>query len=139
MKPNDSMGSRKFIKYVLGPIEITEANKETFVEFLEDRIKFHTWLSSLVTGSIVFLSTLGLRPNLEGYQGMGILIGFVSLTLSLITNLACLWTIPVFKLKIKTDIIRDTLAVRMDLGIASWIGVISFLGGLLIVSIASLI
>lgn len=92
-----------------------------------------------MAGSIVFISTLGLQPTLDGYRGVGVLIGFLSLILSVVTNLACVWTIPVFKLKIKTDVIRDTLAVRIDLGIASWIGVISFLGGLLIVGLASLI
>ena len=85
-----------------------------------------------MTGSIVSLSTLGLRPNLESYQGAGIRIGFASFILSLVTKRACVWTIPAFKLRINSDVIRDAFAVRIDIGIASWIGVISFLGGILI-------
>jgi len=125
----------RFFRLFLGPVEVSDENLDAYLEFLNDRMKFHIWLTSLISGSVVIIITLGIRPGVGDYRGITALLGFLSLLISIITNLTCIWTIPIYKLRIKTGVLRDSLPIRLDLGIAAWIGVITFFAGILLIGL----
>lgn len=44
-------------KWYLGP-EATQETRAAVIEWLNDRAKLHTWITSVATGTIVFLAAL---------------------------------------------------------------------------------
>ena len=113
-------------------LEITEDNKDAVVEWLEDRIRFHIWLTSIITGSIVFLAALAQDLSIQTHEIQGIitLIAFGLLFLSIITNLISIWSIPTWKFKVKTGQLTQGTQMRIELGLISWMSVLLFLVGL---------
>jgi len=113
-------------------LEITADNKDAVVEWLEDRIRFHIWLTSLVTGSIVFLVALAqeLSVQINEIQGFITLGAFGLLFFSIITNMISIWSIPTWKFKVKTGQLTQGTQMRIELGLSAWMSVLLFLVGL---------
>jgi hypothetical protein len=122
-------------------LEITVDNKDAVVEWLEDRLRFHIWLTSLTTGSIVFLAALAqeLSIQVNEIQGLMTLSAFGLLFFSIITNLICIWSIPTWKFKVKTGQLTQGTQMRIELGLSAWMSVLLFLIGLFAAMIVFLI
>jgi hypothetical protein len=109
---------------------ITEKNRLFVVEWLRDRSAFHTWFSSLVTGSFVVITVFGSRPSFSSVSGSVLLIALVLLLFALLCNLVCVWSIPSWKYRVSTGILTDATGMRRELAITAWLGVIAFVCGL---------
>jgi len=110
--------------------EITEQNREHILEWLRDRNAFHVWLSSLVTGSLVLSTIFGSKAGLSGVTERVLAVAAMLMLLSLVCNLASIWTIPSWKYRVSTGIVTDATRLRRDLAITTWLGVVSFISGL---------
>lgn len=109
---------------------ITEQNRPFVVEWLRDRSAFHTWFSSLVTGSFVVITVFGSRPNFSSVSGSVLSVALVLLLFALLCNLVCVWSIPSWKYRVSTGILTDATSMRRELAITAWLGVIAFVSGL---------
>jgi len=112
------------------PAAIDDANRDAVVDWLSDRNHFHTWFTSLITGSFVVLTVFGSKP---GYSDLGQVLLSVSLVLllvSMLCNLVCVWSIPSWKFRVRTRLLSDAAAMRRELAITAWIGVLCFVTGL---------
>jgi len=87
-------------------LDITEDNKEAVIEWLEDRQKFHTWLTSIVTGSIVFFAATHEATATTQVTELQMLTwgSLMFLFFSIVTNMICIWSIPTWKFRIKTGL-----------------------------------
>ncbi len=112
--------------------EIDDDNRAAIIVWLDDRSKFHSWFASIVTGSMVFISLFGWGSSIpvgcRPYAYSSLLLIF----LSLVANLICIWSIPQWKLGIQTKKIIHGRAMRWDLGLTAWAGVIAFCLGLML-------
>jgi hypothetical protein len=113
-------------------LEITENNRDAVVEWLEDRSKFHIWLTSIVTGSVVFFAATQ-QPQVQITELHSIIkiVSFLLLFLSILTNMICIWSIPTWKYHVKTGNLTQGTIMRLELGISAWISVLSFILGML--------
>jgi len=112
------------------PAAIDDANRDAVVDWLSDRNHFHTWFTSLITGSFVVLTVFGSKP---GYNDLGqvlLSISLVLLLVSVLCNLVCVWSIPSWKFRVRTRLISDAATMRRELAITAWIGVLCFVSGL---------
>jgi hypothetical protein len=112
------------------PAEITEVNRPFVIEWLRDRSAFHTWFSSVITGSLVLVTVFGNKPGFTAPGGVFLVICLVLLVLSLLANLVCVWSIPSWKYRVSVGIVTNAAAMRRELAITAWIGVISFVSAL---------
>jgi hypothetical protein len=110
--------------------DIDEDNRPFVVEWLRDRSAFHTWFSSLITGSFVVITVFGSKPGFDTVGGVFLAIAVICLLLALLCNLVCVWSIPSWKFRVSTGALIDGTAMRRELAITAWIGVISFVSGL---------
>jgi hypothetical protein len=67
--------------------EITEKNRIAIIEWLDDRQKFHIWLTSIVSGGSVFISTFGKLLESDSPLAIIRLIGLGVMMLSILINL----------------------------------------------------
>ena len=109
---------------------ITEANRQCVVEWLRDRSAFHSWFSSLVTGSFVVVTVFGSKPSFSTVSGCFLSVALVLMLFALLYNLVCVWSIPNWKYRVSTGIVTDATAMRRELAITAWLGVIAFVSGL---------
>jgi len=109
---------------------IDEHNREYVVEWLRDRSAFHTWFSSLITASFVVLSVFGSKPGFATPAGVVLSIAVAMLVLALLCNLVCVWSIPSWKFRVSTGALTNGAAMRRELAITAWIGVVAFVCGL---------
>lgn len=79
---------------------IDDANRASVVEWLRDRSAFHTWFSSLITGSFVILTVFGSKPGFSTPSGVVLSIAVVLMLLALLCNLVCVWSIPSWKFRV---------------------------------------
>ncbi len=114
----------------LGLATIDDANRVPVVEWLRDRSAFHTWFSSLVTGSFVVLTVFGNRPGYGTPGAVFLTIAVALMLLSLLCNLVCVWSIPSWKYRVSTGLLLDGSKMRRELTISAWTGVIAFVCGL---------
>ncbi len=112
------------------PAEITDVNRQFVVEWLRDRSAFHTWFSSVVTGSFVLITVFGNKPSFTGPGGVFLVIALALLVLSLLANLVCVWSIPNCKYRVSVGIVSNSRRMQCELAITAWIGVVSFVAGL---------
>ncbi len=114
-------------------LDITEENKDAVIEWLNDRSQFHIWLTSIITGSIIFfaatqepatLQTTDINTTLK-------LISFMLMFFSIIANIVCIWSIPTWKYRIKTGQVTQGAIMRFELGTSAWLSVLSFLLGIM--------
>ena len=109
---------------------ITEQNRPFVVEWLRDRSAFHTWFSSLVTGSFIVITVFGSRPSFSSAGGYILSVALILLLFALLCNLVCVWSIPSWKYRVSTGIVTDARTMRRELAITAWLGVIAFVSGL---------
>jgi len=109
---------------------IDDRNRAFVLEWLRDRSAFHTWFSSLITGSFVVLTVFGNKPGFNTPSGIFLATAMVLLLLSLLCNLVCVWSIPSWKYRVGVGQLKDGTAMRRELAITAWIGVIAFVCGL---------
>ncbi|MDH5232972.1 MAG: hypothetical protein OEY38_23200 [Gammaproteobacteria bacterium] len=115
---------------IIDPAEITDENRPFVIEWLNDRSAFHTWFSTLVTGSFVLISLFGKKPNFTEPGGVVLFISLGLLALSLVANLVCVWSIPSWKYRVSANTINNALGMRRELAITAWFGVICFICGI---------
>jgi len=125
-----------FLNQVMGPTEINDDNRAAFLDFLDDRSKFHVWLTSIVTGSIVALISFGVKPDLQTLSGKMSILGIGVMLFSVLANLVCIWSIPTIKFSVRLGHNRFASFARWDLAASAWIGVIGYFLGLLLAGFA---
>ena len=109
---------------------ITDRNRDAVVDWLIDRDHFHTWFTSLITGSFVVLTVFGSKPGYEEPGQILLSVSLILLLVSVLCSLVCVWSIPSWKFRVRTGLITDGTRMRSELAIAAWIGVVSFVAGL---------
>lgn len=109
---------------------IDDSNRAYVIEWLRDRSSFHSWFSSLITGSFVVISIFGQKPNVSTTGGVFLVAAVVLLLFSLLCNLVCVWSIPSWKYRVSTRIINHSKIMRRELAITAWLGVIAFVSAL---------
>lgn len=109
---------------------IEESNRDAVLEWLDDRKDFYKWFTSLIVGCFVVLTVFGNKPDFESIGSIFLLSALVLLLFSILCNFVCVWSIPSWKFRIKTDLFDDGQRLRLELGIPAWLGVISFVSGL---------
>lgn len=105
---------------------ISEGNRAFVVEWLRDRSAFHSWFSSLVTGSFVVITVFGRKPDLASPGGVPLATAEVVLPLALLCNLAGPGSMPSGKCRGGAGIATDARAMRREPAIAVRPGVIPF-------------
>ena len=109
---------------------IDDRNREAVIDWLNDRNQFHTWSTSLITGSFVILTVFGNQPGYDDPGQIVLSISLILLLASVLCNLVCVWSIPSWKFRVRTHLITDATRMRRELAITAWIGVICFVSGL---------
>ena len=109
---------------------INESNRAFVAEWLRDRSAFHTWFSSLITGSAIFITIFGAKPGFDTPSGVFLSIAVALFIFSLLCNLVCVWSIPSWKFRVNTGELVNGAAMRLELAITAWSGVITFVCGL---------
>jgi hypothetical protein len=109
---------------------IDDANREAVLDWLKDRNHFHTWFTSLITGSFVVLTVFGSKPGFSDPGRTVLSIALILLLVAVLCNLVCVWSIPSWKFRVRTQLITDATRMRSELAITAWIGVICFVSGL---------
>jgi hypothetical protein len=123
---------------IFAPIgDITEDNAEAIVNWLEDRSKLHTWFTSINTGSLVLLTLFGKKPGFVEIDEIFLSISLLLMFASVLCNLICVWQIPKWKLAIRTRQISNGRKMTMNFEIMSWIGMVVFLGALVLAAIGN--
>jgi hypothetical protein len=119
------------------PAEITDLNRQFVAEWLSDRSAFHTWFSSVITGSFVAITVFGAKPGFSSVKGYFLSAATVLLLFALICNFVCVWSIPSWKYRVNTLIITNSAAMRRELAITAWLSAIAFVSGLTIAVIGN--
>jgi hypothetical protein len=109
---------------------IDDAKRPFVTEWLRDRSAFHTWFSSLIAGSFVVLTVFGNKPGFGAPGAVFLSVAVALLLLSLICNLVCVWSIPSWKFRVSTGALKDGTAMRRELFITAWVGVVAYVCGL---------
>jgi multisubunit Na+/H+ antiporter MnhB subunit len=109
---------------------IDDTTRPHVVEWLRDRSAFHSWFSSLVTGSFVIITVFGSKPGLATPEGVVLAIAVALLLLSLLANLVAVWSIPSWKFRVSAGALKNGTVMRRELAITAWFSVIAFVGGL---------
>ena len=116
-------------KWYLGGV-ITDESRAAIVEWLEDRWKFHVWLTSLATGAIVFLATLAPEPGINPKTDLIRLCGLGLTLFSVLANIVCVWSISNYKLNVKVGGVMDGAQLRLDIETVAVLATASFIIGL---------
>ena len=109
---------------------IDGTNRQFVVEWLKDRSAFHSWFTSLITGSFMLITVFGTKPGFSTPGGVVLAIAVALLLLSLLANLVCVWSIPSWKFRVSTGALKDARAMRRELALTAWFGVVTFVAGL---------
>jgi hypothetical protein len=109
---------------------IDDGNREAVLDWLKDRNHFHTWFTSLITGSFVVLTVFGSKPGFSDPGRTVLSIALILLLVAVLCNLVCVWSIPSWKFRVRTQLITHAARMRSELAITAWIGVICFVSGL---------
>jgi hypothetical protein len=116
---------------IIAPIsDVTDSNVEAIIDWLKDRSSVLIWFTSIITGSIVLLSLFGKKPGFNDLGSIALFISLLLMLFSILSNLICVWQIPKYKFAVRTGLIKNGRRMTLDLEITSWIGLISFLGAL---------
>lgn len=108
------------------------------VEWLRDRSAFHIWFSSLITASFVVVTVFGNKPELTTPSGAFLAVAVALFLLALLANLVCVWSIPSWKFRVSTGALTDVTAMRRELMLTAWVGVVTFVCGLTLAFIGNL-
>ena len=118
-------------KWYLGP-EVTPETRAAVIEWLNDRTKLHTWITSVAIGTIVFLAALGPTTNVQTIPGLFKVIGLGLMLVSVTVNIVCVWSLSNWKYNVSTGIVSDGSRMRLDIEVVGWIAIGSFLSGLVV-------
>jgi hypothetical protein len=110
--------------------DITEQNEDYVIEWFNDRKDFHKWFTTMILGSLVVLSVFGNKPGFGSIGPVFLTSSLILMLLALLCNLVCVWSIPSWKLKVRTGVTTSGRELKRELGITAWIGVLSFVIGL---------
>ncbi len=123
--------SSSLLWIIFAPInEINDRNTEAVIDWLKDRSSVLIWFTSIITGSIVLLTLFGNKPGFNEPSSIALSISLLLMLFSILCNLMCVWQIPKWKLAIRTGRISNGRRMTLDLEITSWLGLVSFLGAL---------
>ena len=117
---------------------IDDEIKPFVIEWLQDRSAFHTWFSTLITGSFIVLTVFGSKPGFESPSAVVLSLAVGLLLLSLLSNMVCVWPIPSWKFRVGTGALKDATAMHRELAITAWVGVVSFVCGLTLAFIGNM-
>ncbi len=130
--------SSSLIWTLFAPIdEITDHNAAAVIDWLNDRSSVLTWFTSIVTGSVILLTIFGKRPGFQDLNSTILSISLLLMFFSILCNLICVWQIPKWKLAIRTGLISNGRRMVLDLEISSWLGLVSFLGALVMAALGN--
>ena len=96
-----------------------DGRKRALIEWLDDRNSFHTWFSSVIVGSFVVLTAFGNQPDINTFAGRLLIIAMVALLFAIVCNMICVWSIPAWKLKLRTEENPNTAKMHRDLAITT--------------------
>jgi len=118
--------------------DISVENRDAVIRWLEDRSRFSTWLTSIVSGACVLLVSLG--PPLQSFSTLGIirLIGLSLMLLSILTNIISIWSISNYKLNIALRKVKDAPRLRLDIELVNLFSVGAFFVGFSFTIIATI-
>jgi hypothetical protein len=117
---------------------VDDATRPFVVEWLRDRSAFHTWFSSVITASFVVVTVFGNKPQVGTPSGVLLALAVALFLLALLANLVCVWSIPSWKFRVATGALTDVTAMRRELTLTAWVGVIAFVCGLTLAFIGNL-
>lgn len=118
--------------------DIDERNREFVAEWLDDRKDFHKWFTSLIVGSFVAITIFGKKPHFDDISGLLLSTSLGLLLFSTLCNLVCVWSIPGWKLGVKTGKTANNFRMKVELDIPAWLGVVCFVSGLTIAFLGNL-
>ena len=122
--------SGRFDNQVFGEIK-DDKHRQAIIEWLNDRRDFHKWFASLTTFCFAVYSLFGVQfSELNSVQQVFISISLVCLLVSVLANLAVLWSIPSWKIRIQVAELNNVSSMRWDFRITTWTGIVCFLAGL---------
>lgn len=110
--------------------EINDQNNEAVIDWLKDRSNVLIWFTSIITGSIVLLTLFGNKPGFDKPSAIALSLSLLLMLFSILCNLICVWQIPKWKLAVRTGRISNGRIMTLNLEITSWLGLVSFLGAL---------
>lgn len=96
---------------------IDESNKEAVLIWLDDRKDYHKWFTTLIIGSFVVLTVSGNEPGFGSIGAISLTISLALLLFSILCNLVCVWSIPSWKFKVKTNAFNDGRRLQLELAI----------------------
>jgi hypothetical protein len=116
---------------IFAPItDINDRNAQAVIEWLKDRSSVLIWFTSIITGSIVLLTLFGNKPGFNNPSDIALSVSLLLMFFSILCNLICVWQIPKWILAVRTGRISNGRRMTLDLEITSWLGLVSFLGAL---------
>jgi len=118
---------------------ITDDNRMAIVEWLEDRQKFHIWLTSIVSGTSVLLGSFGQPIESESLLGILKLIGLSLMMISILTNMVSIWSISNYKFNVKTGMVKEGSRLRFDIEIVTAFAAGSFFFGFVLAMLPTVI
>jgi hypothetical protein len=118
---------------------VTDENRLAIIEWLEDRRKFHLWLTSIVSGASVFLVALGPPLESESVSGFLKLIGLSLMLLSILTNMVSIWSISNYKFSVKVGEVKEGVRLRLDIEMVTALASVSFFAGFVLAVIPTVI
>ena len=118
---------------------ISDENRSAVIQWLEDRSKFSTWLTSIVSGACVFLVALGPSLEIESTQGVIKLVGLCLMLLSILTNIVSIWSISNYKLNISLGKVKEAPKLRLDIELVTLFSVGTFFIGFALATVITLL
>lgn len=109
---------------------IDDSNRDAVVDWLTDRSHFHTWFTSVITGSFVGFTVFGTKPGFGDIAQIFLSVSLMLLLFSVLCNLVCVWSIPSWKFRVRTHLITNSARMRWELAVTAWLGVLCFVIGL---------
>lgn len=119
-------------------VNITAKNHNAVIEWLEDRSRFYTWLTSIVTGASVFLVALGPPLAVVSLAGIIKLIGLSLMLFSLLTGIISMWSISNYKLNLKMGKVKTAPKLRLDIEMVTLLSAGSFFIGFTLAIMATI-
>ncbi len=116
----------------------TKEVQTAVADWLEDRRDFHKWFTSIIVGSFVAITIFGEKPHTADISGILLTVALGLLLFATLCNLVCVWSIPGWKLGIKTGRTKNNYRMKLELDIPAWIGVIFFVTGLTLAFLGNL-